>query len=152
MLRILRNILGRDHTPPSSQTWEADGPLGVAAALDGEAGRADYEAFCAGFCFRPRKNLMRFLAANDLQYVCDWLHWSTPEPEPKAFVQLGVELMRRSVNLWDQSGVTMYMKGRRPTQVSQDCLSILAQVTGKPIKLLIEITPGEPLEVLEFSS
>lgn len=133
----------------------ADGPKASAAAQEGEQAKPDYEAFCANFCFRPGTRLMDFLQAEGVTRLQEWLHWSTPQAEPKAFIRLMLELMRRGQNLWDQPGITLFVDGRwsqggGPSPESQQALSVLSQVLEKPIKVYYRKKPGDPMMVMEF--
>jgi hypothetical protein len=98
---------------------------------------------------------MDFLRAEGVTRLADWLHWSTPEAEPKAIIRLVLELMRRGQNFWDQPGISLYVDGRwsaggGPSKESQDALSVLAQVLEKPIKVYFRKKPAEPILVMEF--
>jgi hypothetical protein len=88
-----------------------DGPMTAATALEGEEARPDYEAFCVSFCFRPGTRLMDFLQAEGVTQLQSWLHGRTPEAEPKAFIRLMLELMRRGQNIWDQPGISLFLDG-----------------------------------------
>src|SRR5262245_16391641 len=89
-----------------------DGPKGTAPAREGEHARPDYETFCAQFCFRPDTKLVDFLEAQGVTRLLAWLHWSTPEAEPKALIRLMLELMRRGQQIWDQPGISLFIDGR----------------------------------------
>jgi hypothetical protein len=132
-----------------------DSPKGVASALEGEHAKPDYEAFCVNFCFRPGTKLMDFLEAEGATRLRTWLHWSTPEAEPKAFIRLMLELMRREQPIWDQPGISLFLDGRwseggGPSRESQDALSVLAQILQKPIKVYYRQKPRDPIMVIEF--
>ena len=148
---LFGRLFGSKSGPRQPSPTADPGSLIVAsAAREVEGVRAEYEEFVDGFCFRPRKNLMRYLAANGLGRVRDWLHWSTEEPEARAFVRFGVEAMRQGLKVWDLPGLSFYLKGRGPSQESQDCLSLLAQVLRKPITLYFEDPSGGPVQALDF--
>ena len=38
-----------------------------------------------------------------------------PKPEPKAFVRFAVMATRQGIKIWEQPGLTMYLKGRPPS-------------------------------------
>jgi hypothetical protein len=153
-------IAERDHNPRVAASIMGMGaadnsPKGTASALEGEHAKPDYDAFCAGFCFRPGAKLMDFLEANKVEQLSAWLHWSTPEAEPKAFIRLMLELMRRGHNIWDQPGISVFVDGRwsvggGSSSASQDALSILAQILEKPIKVYFRQKPGAPIMFVEF--
>lgn len=131
------------------------GPKGMGSALEGEQAKADYEAFCATFCVRPGTNFVDFLKAQGVSRLIDWLHWHTPEAEPKAFVRLMLEMQKQGKNIWDQPGISMLHEGRwsqggGPSQFSRDALSVLAQILEKPIKVYYRKIPSDPLMVMEF--
>jgi hypothetical protein len=148
----------RDHNPvvgASIMGAADDGPRGSASAHEGEQAKPEYETFCASFCFRPGIKLLDFLEAEGITRLRAWLHWSTPEAEPKAFLRLMLELKRRGQNIWDQPGISLFVDGRwsqggGPSSESQDALSVLAQVMEKPIKVYYRKRPGEPIMVMEF--
>jgi hypothetical protein len=147
-----------DHNPvvaASIMGAADDGPKGTASADEGEQAKPDYEAFCADFCFRPGTKLMDFLEVEGVTRLQAWLHWSTPEAEPKAFIRLMLELVRRGQNIWDQPGISLFVDGRwsqggGPSGESQDALSVLAQILAKPIKVYYRQKPGDPMMVMEF--
>lgn len=121
----------RDHNPVvvASIMGEPKGLLGKAAAQ--EEAQADYEAFCADFCLRPGTRFMDFLEAQGVTRLKRWLHWTTPEPEPKAFIRLMLELTRHGRQLGDQPGISMLLEGRwsqggGPSSASREALSVLA--------------------------
>jgi hypothetical protein len=131
------------------------GPWGKASALEGEQAKPDYETFCATFCFRPGKNFIDFLKTEGVTRMLEWLQWTTPEAEPKAFIRLMLELQKQGKNIWDQPGISMFVDGRwsqggGPSRFSQDALSVLAQILERPIKVYFNKTPNDPLKVLEF--
>jgi hypothetical protein len=131
------------------------GPWGKATALEGEQAKADYEEFCATFCHRPGTNFIDFLKAERVTQMLDWLQWSTPEAEPKAFIRLMLEMQKQGKNIWDQPGISMlhegrWSKGGGPSRLSRDALSVLAQILKKPIKVYYHIKPNDPLMVMEF--
>jgi hypothetical protein len=132
-----------------------DGPKGAASANEGEQARPDYETFCVGFCFRPGEKLMDFLEAEGVTRLHAWFHWSTPEAEPKAFIRLMLELMRRGQPIWDQPGIVLFVDGRwsqggGPSSESQQALSVLAQILEKPFKVYFRKKPQDPIMVMEF--
>jgi hypothetical protein len=130
-------------------------PRGTGSAREGQLAKPDYDAFRATFCCRPGRKLADVLEAEGVTRLTAWLHWGTPEPEPKAFIRLMLELMRRGESIWDQSGISLYVEGRwsqggGPSRESQDALSVLAQILAKPIKVYYEKRPGDPMAVMEF--
>jgi hypothetical protein len=131
------------------------GPVFSAWANEGEQAKSDYEAFADAFCLRPGVKLMDFLDAEGVIKLKAWLHWSTLEAEPKAFIRLALDLLRRGQSLGDQPGISFFVDGRwsqggGPSQPSQDALSVLAQVLQKPIKVFFRKKPAEPILVMEF--
>jgi hypothetical protein len=131
------------------------GPKGSASACEGEHAKADYDAFCATFCFRPGTRLMEFLEAEGVTMLVSWFHWSTPNAESKAIIRLMLELMRRSENIWDQPGISLFVDGNwshggGPSSDSRDALSVLVQVLEKPIKVYYRQKPNDPIMVMEF--
>jgi hypothetical protein len=148
----------RDDNPGAAASISGaanDGPRGVASAREGEHAKPDYETFCAQFCFRPDTRLVAFLEAQGVTRLLAWLHWSTPEAEPKAFIRLMLELLRRGQQIWDQPGISLFVDGRwsqggGPSSESQAALSVLAQVLEKPIKVYYRQKPRDPIMVIEF--
>lgn len=147
----------RDTNPVVSASLTADANrMSVAAAATGEdEAQREYEEFCTHFYFKPETNLMEFIKAEHVTRLRDWLHWSNPEPEPKAFIRLALAMMRQGLNLWEQPGISMMFKGRwsqggMPNQESQDALSVLAQVIEKPIKVFFQERPDAEMKVLDF--
>jgi hypothetical protein len=137
-------------------TADKGGPVMSASAGEGEEAKPDYQAFADTFHVWPGVKMMDFLDAEKVTRLKAWLHWSTPEAEPKAFIRLMLELMRRGVDLRDQPGLSLYVDGRwsqggGPSQESQDALSVLAQVLQKPIKVFFRKKPSEPILVMEFN-
>jgi hypothetical protein len=132
-----------------------DGPKGVASAREGDHAKPDYEMFCAQFCFRPDIKLVAFLEAQGLAPLLNWLHWSTPEAEPKALIRLMLELLRRGHQIWNQPGISLFVDGRwsqggGPSSDSQAALSVLAKVLEKPIKVYYRPKPRDPILFIEF--
>jgi hypothetical protein len=98
---------------------------------------------------------MGFLEAQGVTRLVNWLHWSTPEAEPKAFIRLMLQLVRRGQQIWDQPGIRVFVDGRwsqggGPSRESQAALSVLAQVLEKPIKVYYRRKPRDPIMVMEF--
>src|SRR5262245_32327081 len=82
----------RDHNPVVAAKTVEGGPNVSASAHEGELARPDYEAFCRDFCYRPGAKFMESLPAEGGTQLAAWLHWSTPEAEPKAFIRLMLDL------------------------------------------------------------
>jgi hypothetical protein len=125
-----------------------DGPVGRAPASGDSATRQEFERFRAAFCFQPDRNLMDYLKAQRMTRLRNWLHWRSPEPEPKAFIRLAVAMMDRGLNIWDQAGIDMFLHGRWSqgggcTDESYECLKMLAKVLNKPIKFFFQETNDE---------
>src|SRR6516164_3645818 len=170
MFGSLRKLLGANasNEPAASPYGERDtnpvavasimgaateGPKGLASAHEGEQAKADYDSFCANFCFRPETRLMEFLEAEAVTRLESWFHWSTREAEPKAIIRLMVELTRQGVNVWEQPGISLFLDGRwsqggGPSSESQAALSVLAQVLEKPIKVYYRQKPRDPIMVI----
>ncbi len=125
-----------------------DQPGPMAVAHEGEATEAEWVEFRQRFCFQPEKYLLAFLRAEGVTRLEEWLHWSNPDPFPKAFIRLALETMRRGENFWEQPGVVLFWsQPGEPRQENQDALSVLAQVLEQPIKVYYH-PPGQK----EFST
>jgi hypothetical protein len=132
-------------------------PKGVAYAHGEENLEEEHRQFCESFCFKPGVRLMDFLKQEGITRMVDWLDWRSPYPEPKAIIRLALDMIQRGENFWDQAGICMFVTGARanrgePAQESQDAISVLSQITGKPIKVYYHDQPGSdaPLMVKEF--
>jgi hypothetical protein len=131
-------------TPASTQGVRAE-----------ESIEALHEEFCRTFCHRPGVNFMAILQADGATRLIEWLQPSTPCALPKGFVRLAVDGTRRGIKFWEQPGITMVYEGNwsnggLPPQESQDALSVLAQILGKPIKLYYQQQENGPQMVKEF--
>jgi hypothetical protein len=120
-----------------------DSPVGRSAACGEETAEQEYERFRAEFCFRPGENLMQYLEAQGMVHLRDWLHWQTPEAEPKALIRLGLAMMDRGLNIWEQPGISIFLLGRWSegagcSDETYDCLQTFAKLLGKPIKFFFQ--------------
>jgi hypothetical protein len=133
-------------------------PVAAAGAFEGPAFQRECDEFFASFCHRPGEKLIQYIEANQDDRLRSWLDWQCPEPEPKAFIRLMLTMIRSGGAIWDQPGVTFYFQGRwsqggGPGQQSQECLSVIAQLIGKPISVVYDTTPErspESRRVLRF--
>lgn len=159
-MSFLKNLFGAPKTAPRPTNEFDRNPSAVAALLDVEGGpesgarasgddrsQAEFRRFREGFCFAPGHNLMAALEAAGHHQVAHWLDPQTPEAEPKAVVRLGLALMDAGINYWEQPGLLLYLHGRwwaggGCSDETYDCLQILAQVTGKPIRLMYQESDG----------
>lgn len=155
MSSIFGKLLGRSgNNPPSAVANEQ--PLGVASAHEsGEDVQREYEEFCQTFYFLLGERLIDFLVTNKVDRLSAWFHPSTPEPEPKCFIRFANDATRKGVQVWQQPGLSLYLEGRwdqggGPSQYSRDCLSVLAQILGMPIKVFYRPTEDAELMVLRF--
>jgi hypothetical protein len=131
-------------------TGVAGSPVVAAGAYEGEEVRREYEEFAANFHHRPGVRLMEYIQENQDERLLSWLDWRCPEPEPKAFIRLMLAMMRAGSDIWDQPGISFFFQGRwsrggEPSQRSQDRLSVISQIIGKPISVIYEIKPQPPV-------
>lgn len=129
-------------------------PIGVAGAYEGEAFQRECEEFFTLFYHRPEEKLIEYIESNGDDRLRSWFDWKCPEPEPKAFVRLMLAIIRSGRGIWDLPGIIIYFQGRwsrggEPSQRSQECLSVISQLTGKPISLLYGPEPGLPSESMK---
>src|SRR5262249_18284994 len=118
----------------------------------------EHDEFCAGFCHRPSERLIEYIESSQDDRLRSWFDWRCPEPEPKAFIRLMLAMIRSGVAIWDQPGITIYLQGRwsrggGPSQRSQEGLSLISQLIGKPISVIYDMTPEpspESRKVLRF--
>jgi hypothetical protein len=129
---------------------------GGAGVRPDESAEALYDEFCWTFCHRPGVNFMDLLRAEDVTRLIAWLQPTMPDPLPKAFIRLAVDATRKGQKFWEKQGITLLYEGPQnqcgpPARESQDALSVLAQILGKPIKVYYKAKPGEPASVMEFT-
>lgn len=134
-------------TPPAEATAEGVRPDERLEALHAE--------FCRTCCHRPRVNFMDFLRRQGVTRLIDWLRPETADPLAQSFIRLAVDGTRTGHKIWEKQGLSLLSEGNRdrgglPGQESQEALSALAQVLGKPIKLFYRETPDGPDLVLEY--
>lgn len=132
-----------------------DGPRGRAAAHGEGTYPTELEEFRASFCHRPGVNFWKLLKQDGVTRMMDWFGPETPEPEPKALVRLALDMMQRGESFQDQPCVAMLVQvlpsnGGKPSQLSQDALSVFAQITGKPVVVYYEPQPEAPMMVMRF--
>jgi hypothetical protein len=117
----------------------------------GEASEQEYEEFCKTFHHKPGQRWMDYLTVHQVDQLRDWLHPSTAEAEPKAFIRLANDATRKGLQVWNQTGLEMFVHGRweqggGPSKNSQDCFSILAQILELPITIYYR--PAEDAEMM----
>ncbi|MBI1901299.1 MAG: hypothetical protein HYS13_09330 [Planctomycetia bacterium] len=79
----------------------------------------------------------------------------TPEPQPEAFIRLVVKLIQSGQHIWDQPGISFYLDGRwssggRPSNFSEEALSVLSQILERPIKVFYRESPEGQMMVMRF--
>lgn len=145
--------LGPHDANPVVAAWIIDrqenGPKATAGAWEHDEAKPEFDRFCATFCFQPGVNLMEFIETQGSNQLQKWLHWTSDDAEPKAFIRLMIALADRGEYIWDQPGISMFLDGRwsqggGPSPQSDEALAILARTLGKPIKLFYAPKPGEP--------
>lgn len=142
---FIRRLFGT--APPSKATAQGVRPDESLTELHAE--------FCRTFCHRPQVNFMDCIRRQDVTRLVDWLHGETTDPLAQSFIRLAVDGTRKGHRIWEKQGLSMLFEGNwdrggLPSQQSQEALSILAQVLGKPIKLYYREKPDGPDLVLEF--
>lgn len=150
----------RENNPVASAKFmgNKDGPIGTAAAYEGEAFQREFEGFFAVFCHRPGERLIEYIESSGDDRLRSWFDWKCPEPEPKALAGMMIALAHSGRNIWDQEGITLYLQGRwsrggGPSEQSQECLSVISQLIGKPISVFYHPEPSRPpesMKVLRF--
>jgi hypothetical protein len=137
--QLFRRHAEKDAVLPSVS---GNGPTMAGASAIEEDGTAEreYEEFCQKFQFKPGERFMSYLAAHEVHQLEKWFHPSTAEPEPKAFIRLANDATQKGIEVWKQTSLEMYIHGRwseegGPSQESQECLSILAQILEMPITI-----------------
>jgi len=132
------------------------GPGGQSATFGEDTVEAEFEEFRRTFCHRPGENFWDFLEKEGVTNLQKWLRPDCPNPEPKAIIRLLLDMQKRGENLWDQTGVSIFHMGRwseaggEPTTFSQEALSVLTQIWGKPIELFYEPEPDGQIMVMKF--
>lgn len=144
---FIRKLFGT--TAPSEAAAEGVRPDESLEALHAE--------FCGTFCHRPQVNFMEFLQRQGVTRLIDWLRWETADSLAQSFIQLAVDGTRKGHRIWEKQGLSMLFEGNwdrggLPSQESQEALSVLAQVLGKPIKLHYREHADGPDKVLEFQA
>ncbi|MBC8063268.1 MAG: hypothetical protein H7Y17_00435 [Chlorobia bacterium] len=115
---------------------------------------AEFRVFQETFRLSPDRLFFDYLREEGIINLIAWLDHANPVPEATAFVRLANDATQRGVSIWDQSGITMTIDGDdscgAPTQHSQDCLSVLAQILGFTITAYYREEPGSDLMKMEF--
>lgn len=140
--KLIRSLFGRSTaSKPASPPDESLEPL--------------HTEFCQTFCHQPGVNFIDLLRREEVTRLIDWLDWKTGDPLAQSFIRQAVEGTRQGQNFWDKPGLSMlyegnYARGGKPSQESQNALSVLAQVLNKPVKLYFREQPDGPPLVMEF--
>jgi hypothetical protein len=144
--KLIRSLFGYSRTTSAASvaTWPPDKSL-----------EPLHTEFCQTFCHQPGVNFSDFLRREKVTRLIDWLDWKTGDPIAQSFIRQAVECTRRGENFGDKPGISLlfegnYDRGGKPNQASQDALSVLAQVLGKPVKLYYHDKPGGTPLVMEF--
>jgi hypothetical protein len=130
--------------------------IATAAAYEGDAFQWEYDEFFAVFDHRPGERLIEYIESNGDDRLRSWFDWECPEP--KALGRLLSTLARADRNIWDEEGITLFFRGRwsrggGPSERSQECLSVMSRLIGKPISLFYDPEPSRPpesMKVLRF--
>lgn len=115
---------------------------------------AEFRVFQETFRLSPDRLFFDYLKSEGIINLIEWFNHTNPVPEAAAFVRLANDATRRGMNIWDQSGITMTLEndsgGVAPSQDSQECLSVLAQILGFTITAYYRESPGSELIKMEF--
>ena len=126
---------------------EQDGVAGRAQASDVDQARQIHDQFLETVCARPGVRLVDALQAVEGAHVIEWFRPETPEPEPKALMQLFVELARRGQTLDQQPGFDIFVQGRwsqggGPSDASFSALQYVVKAVGRPIYIYFQDSPS----------
>ena len=91
--------------------------------------------------------LVEALNASGSGQVIDWFRPETPEPEPKALMQLFLDLARRGQTLDQQPGFDIYVHGRwsqggGSSDASFEALQYLVKAIQKPLHIYFQESPS----------
>ncbi len=139
-------VLDKDPMAVATVMDEQDGFTGKARASDVAQARVLHGDFVAKVCVRPGVRLVVHLQANGADKVVDWFWPETKEPEPKALVQLFVDLAQKGKVLADQPGFDVFVHGRwtqggGSSDASFEALQHLVKAIGKPIHIYYQEHP-----------
>ena len=114
-----------------------------------------YAEFEQSFFLKPGLLFMDHLRDEGVTEMVRWLQPDSGEPEPKAFVRMANEATRLGTNIWQQNRIYMNFDGGEdrsgaPSEWSQRCLSVLAQILAIPIVAYYRESPEGELMKLEF--
>ena len=127
---------------------DQDGFAGRAHAGDVEEARKIHGEFVEKVCLRPGMRLVEHLQSSGAGLVVDWFQPETLEPEPKALMQLFVDLSRRGQTISDQPGFDIFLQGRWSSgggcsDASYEALMHLVKATGRPINYFFQESPRD---------
>jgi hypothetical protein len=147
MSGLLRRLFG-GKPPDKAPDEEADAEkttlaTGGGAAFMGEEADEQYEEFCRTVEIEPGVLLMDFLEQNDMRELAEWLHPSTPEPEPKGMINALLDITHQGMKLSElpeDVEFEMYTEGwdeydGGPSDRTKEALGLLSGALNRRIKL-----------------
>lgn len=145
----LRRPITNDIFPVKSMSFFSRLFQGVGKPASGI--EAEYAEFKETFLLKPDVRFFDYLREERVTNLIDWFDPATTDLAPKAFMRMMNEATCRGMNIWDQTGIAMNFEDGIPSQHSQDCLSVLAQILGFTIVGYYRESVDGELMKLEFA-